>query len=137
MSSCDACVADPYKVLGVVEDAATSEVRKAFWRSSLLVHPDKCKHKNAAMAFDAVKKAAEVLMDADARSRVDAAKRKAAEDEITSQVVQELERDRQWRIAQGTATEEDLRCSCEGRMDMELFSPVGLQVQVCRLCGTI
>lgn len=109
-------VADPYEVLGVAEDAATSEIRKAFWKASLLVHPDKCKHKSAAAAFDAVKKAAEALMSSESRDKVDAGKRKNEENKIAAQVMDELERDRQWRIAQGTATEEDLRyarlCHC-------------------------
>ena len=101
--------ADPYEVLGVAEDATTGEIRKAFWKASLLVHPDKCKHSSAAATFDAVKKAAEALMSADSRDKVDAGKRKTEEDKVAAQVMEELERDRQWRIAQGTATEEDMR----------------------------
>jgi curved DNA-binding protein CbpA len=98
----------------VPEDAATGEIRKAFWKTSLLVHPDKCKHSSAAAAFDAVKKAAEVLMSKDSRNKVDEAKRKEEESKTTAQVLAELERDRQWRIAQGTATEEDMRCVFSG-----------------------
>jgi curved DNA-binding protein CbpA len=111
--------ADPYEILGVAEDAATGEIRKAFWKTSLLVHPDKCKHSNAAAAFDAVKKAAEALMSSESRHKVDAAKRKAEENKMAVQVMEELERDRQWRIAQGTATEEDMRCEFAKYIDFQ------------------
>lgn len=105
------CSADPYEIVGVPQDAPTSGIRKAFWKASLLVHPDKCKHRSAAAAFNAVKKAAEALMNAESRDKVDAGKRKAQEQMMDAQVLQELDRDRQWRIAQGTATAEDLQCA--------------------------
>jgi hypothetical protein len=34
-----------------------TSVKKAFWKLSLMVHPDKCDHPQAAEAFDLVKKA--------------------------------------------------------------------------------
>lgn len=81
-----------------------------FWRISLLVHPDKCQHEGAAAAFNAVKKAAEVLMNAEARQELDERKRKQAEGNLDRQVAAELEKERQWRLVQGTATAEDLKC---------------------------
>lgn len=76
---------------------------------SLLVHPDKCQHEGAAAAFDAVKKAAEALMDAEARHSIDERKRMEASIELDRRVAAQLERERQWRVAQGTATADDAR----------------------------
>ena len=103
---------DAYEVLNVPETATASEVRKKFWRVSLLVHPDKCRHECAANAFDAVKKAAEALLDAGTRHGIDERKRKEANTQLDQQVAAELEKERQWRVAQGTATAEDLRSGC-------------------------
>lgn len=100
---------DAYQVLDVPATATVPEVRKKFWRISLLVHPDKCRHEGAATAFDAVKKAAEILMDATSRNDLDERKRKQAEADLDQQVAAELEKDRLWRVAQGTATAEDLK----------------------------
>lgn len=45
--------ANAYKLLGVEQKATAAEVRKAYWKLSLLVHPDKCDHPGAADAFQA------------------------------------------------------------------------------------
>lgn len=100
---------DAYQVLDVPVTATVPEVRKKFWRISLLVHPDKCPHEGAAAAFDAVKKAAETLMDATSRSDLDERNQKQAEVNLDRQVTAELEKDRLWRVAQGTATAEDFQ----------------------------
>jgi curved DNA-binding protein CbpA len=101
---------DPYAILGVAPEEPAGAVRKRFWKASLLVHPDKCSHKDAGAAFDALKKAAETLMNVEARARLDAARMQRVEDDLNQQVINELERERQWRLAQGIATEEDKRC---------------------------
>ena len=44
-------VADAYKVLGVPITASASEVKKRYMRLSLLIHPDKCGHRDAHEAF--------------------------------------------------------------------------------------
>ena len=54
---------DPHALLAL-EQAASEKpavVKKAFWRLSLLIHPDKCQHPRANDAFQAVTKAAEAL----------------------------------------------------------------------------
>lgn len=48
---------DPFEIFGVSESAPTGEVKKRFWKLSLMVHPDKCTHKLAKDAFDILKKA--------------------------------------------------------------------------------
>ena len=43
---------NPYEKLNARFDATPEEVRKAFRKASLAVHPDKCKHAQAADAFE-------------------------------------------------------------------------------------
>lgn len=43
--------AHAYKMLGVDQKATAAEIRKAYWKLSLLVHPDKCDHPGAQDAF--------------------------------------------------------------------------------------
>ena len=52
---------DPYAVLGVKLEATPAEVKKRYWRLSLLIHPDKCGHARAHDAFQAVSRAAHDL----------------------------------------------------------------------------
>ena len=42
---------DAYEVLGVEPQMAAGEVKKRYWRLSLLIHPDKCDHSQAHEAF--------------------------------------------------------------------------------------
>ncbi len=53
--------ADVYKVVGVDRDAKGQDVKKRYWRLSLLIHPDKCDHPRAQDAFNAVSQAAKDL----------------------------------------------------------------------------
>jgi len=43
---------NPYEKLNLRFDATVEEIRKQFRKISLLVHPDKCSHPQAASAFD-------------------------------------------------------------------------------------
>ena len=63
---------NPYEYLGVKFDAADEEIRRAFRKSSLLIHPDKCKHEHASAAFDALGAAYKVLTDEQKKAGVDA-----------------------------------------------------------------
>lgn len=67
-----AAAPDPYEVLGVEDPAGISagDMKKRYWKLSLLVHPDKCAHPGAAAAFQALSKAAALLGDAAARKQV-------------------------------------------------------------------
>ncbi|CAI6002855.1 unnamed protein product [Closterium sp. NIES-64] len=40
-----------YAILGVTPAAGDSEIKKRYWKASLLVHPDKCSHQRAQEAF--------------------------------------------------------------------------------------
>ena len=53
--------ADAYEVVGLEPSAKASEIKKRYWRLSLLIHPDKCSHPRAHDAFQAVSKAAKQL----------------------------------------------------------------------------
>jgi curved DNA-binding protein CbpA len=48
-----------------------SEVKKKYWKLSLLVHPDKCEHPKAQAAFTAVNEAAKTLQDESGRAQLD------------------------------------------------------------------
>jgi DnaJ-class molecular chaperone len=56
----------------VAPQAAAGDIKKRYWRLSLLIHPDKCAHPQANSAFQAVSKAAKVLGDAGERRALDA-----------------------------------------------------------------
>jgi curved DNA-binding protein CbpA len=92
---------DAYAILGVDSSAATGEVKKRYMRLSLLIHPDKCSHKDAHEAFQLVSKAAKLLQDSGARKALDehledVELRKLAEEEALK-----MEKERQWNVALG------------------------------------
>jgi curved DNA-binding protein CbpA len=90
-------------VLGVDSGADTGTVRKAYWRLSLLVHPDKCSHASAHEAFQAVSKAAKLLQDAEARKAHDAAAEDAALRKAAIAAAAAAERQAAWATARGEA----------------------------------
>ena len=53
--------ADAYEVLDVEPTATSGEIKKRYWRLSLLIHPDKCAHPRANDAFQAVSKVSKDL----------------------------------------------------------------------------
>ncbi|KAF5833587.1 hypothetical protein DUNSADRAFT_10038 [Dunaliella salina] len=93
--------ADAYSVLGVATDASATDIKRRYMQLSLQIHPDKCLHKDAHAAFQAVSAAAKLLQDAGRRAALDAARedrelRAMAEVEAAAQ-----ERARQWRVVKG------------------------------------
>lgn len=52
---------DAYAALGVEVEAKGTDIKKRYWRLSLLIHPDKCDHPRANDAFQAINKAAKDL----------------------------------------------------------------------------
>jgi curved DNA-binding protein CbpA len=64
---------DLYAVLGVKSDANGNELKKAYHKRALFLHPDKNTSARATEAFKCVGTAFEVLSDEDKRSKYDAA----------------------------------------------------------------
>lgn len=95
---------NPWAVLGLEHSAGPGEVKKRYWRVSLLVHPDKCGHARANEAFQAAAAAANTLQDPAARAALEgraAARRQAkAEEEMAAQA----EREEQWRVLRAGGT---------------------------------
>ena len=161
---------DAYAVVGMEHSATAAEVKKRYWRLSLLIHPDKCGHARANDAFQAVSRAAHDLQvparlplvhachapdiaalphfptptrrwaghgnhatgcmraaslpgarmwrrpgmaaawqDAGKRAAIDGAREDARLRRLAAEEAGRQERERQWRVARGTATAEDLR----------------------------
>ncbi|ELQ75595.1 putative Heat shock protein DnaJ, Molecular chaperone, heat shock protein, Hsp40, DnaJ protein [Trachipleistophora hominis] len=59
---------DSYAILDIKRGASDGEIKKAFHKLSLLVHPDRCKLKNSEAAFKKVLNAKDYLLDRDARA---------------------------------------------------------------------
>ncbi|XP_059619095.1 dnaJ homolog subfamily B member 12 [Phlebotomus argentipes] len=62
---------DYYEVLGVSKDATDSEIKKAYKKLALQLHPDKNKAPGSVEAFKAVGNAAAILTDAEKRKSYD------------------------------------------------------------------
>lgn len=54
---------DPYAVLGLDADVSESELRRAYRRLAVMVHPDKCQHPRAEEAFKVLRAAWDILSD--------------------------------------------------------------------------
>ena len=59
---------DFFDVLGLPRDCTSTDIKRAFFRLSKEVHPDKNGYKGANGAFDKLNNARETLSDTDARA---------------------------------------------------------------------
>ncbi|GMP80664.1 hypothetical protein CsSME_00035682 [Camellia sinensis var. sinensis] len=64
-------VESPYDVLGVNRNMSADNIKKRYWKLSLMVHPDKCSHPQANQAFVKLNKAFKDLQDPDKRKVMD------------------------------------------------------------------
>ncbi|KAL2227688.1 UNVERIFIED_CONTAM: DnaJ subfamily C member 10 [Sesamum indicum] len=55
----------PYDILGVNKNMSPENMKKRYWKLSLMVHPDKCSHPQAHQAFVKLNKAFKDLQDPD------------------------------------------------------------------------
>ncbi|KAK9840458.1 hypothetical protein WJX74_010140 [Apatococcus lobatus] len=101
---------DPHALLNLEQSASEkpAAVKKTFWRLSLLIHPDKCRHPRANDVFQAVTKAAEALQDSGERGKVIQRKEDERVRKLALEAAEEEERARQWRMVKGEATADDL-----------------------------
>lgn len=75
---------NPYEFLNVKFDCELKEIPRAFRKASLLVHPDKCKHKDAKAAFDALGQAQKLLLEEDFKRAIDFNLTQAKESVLTT-----------------------------------------------------
>ncbi|BBG99536.1 DNAJ heat shock N-terminal domain-containing protein, partial [Prunus dulcis] len=54
-----------YDILGANQNMSAENIKKRYWKMSLLVHPDKCSHPQAQQAFVKLNKAFKELQDPD------------------------------------------------------------------------
>eukprot|EP00890_Picochlorum_soloecismus_P000241 jgi/Picsp_1/1217/NSC_04698-R1_dnaj heat shock n-terminal domain-containing len=94
---------NPYKVLGIDQHSSATEIKKRYWKLSLLIHPDKCSHASAGIAFKALSSAASQLQDLSKRKEIDEQIERDEDMEIARELAKEQERAMAWSVAKGEA----------------------------------
>ncbi|KAJ4981028.1 hypothetical protein NE237_031865 [Protea cynaroides] len=91
----------PYDVVGVNLNMAADNIKKRYWKLSLLVHPDKCPHPQAQQAFVKLNRAFKDLQDPDKRKAIDEKIRLKEEQEEFKAELKAHREAAQWRRLQG------------------------------------
>ncbi|XP_010415069.1 PREDICTED: transcriptional regulator ATRX homolog [Camelina sativa] len=97
----------PYDVLGVNHNMAADNMKKRYWKLSLLVHPDKCSHPQAQEAFILLNKAFKELQDPEKRKAMDDKIKLKEEQEAFKAELRSMQEAAQWRRSQGISMEGD------------------------------
>ncbi|KAL5732537.1 hypothetical protein ACOSQ2_032229 [Xanthoceras sorbifolium] len=97
----------PYDVLGVNEKMTADNIKKRYWKLSLLVHPDKCPHPQAHQAFIKLNKAFKELQDPEKRKALDEKIKLKEEQEQFKVELKAMREAAQWRRSQGISMEGD------------------------------
>ncbi|ESQ38633.1 hypothetical protein EUTSA_v10028527mg [Eutrema salsugineum] len=97
----------PYDVLGVNHNMAADNMKKRYWKLSLLVHPDKCSHPQAQQAFVLLNKAFKELQDPEKRKAMDDKIKLKEEQEAFKVELRSMQEAAQWRRSQGISMEGD------------------------------
>ncbi|CAL5348274.1 unnamed protein product [Camellia sinensis] len=100
-------VESPYDVLGVNRNMSADNMKKRYWKLSLMVHPDKCSHPQANQAFVKLNKAFKDLQDPDKRKVMDEKIRLKEEQEEFKAELKAMREAAQWRRLQGISMEGD------------------------------
>lgn len=100
-------ITKPYDVLGMNYKMAFDNMKKRYWKLSLMVHPDKCPHPQANQAFVTLNKAFKELQDPDKRKEIDDKLRLKEEEEALKVELRSLREAAQWRKLQGISMEGD------------------------------
>ncbi|KAK4753859.1 hypothetical protein SAY87_001963 [Trapa incisa] len=98
---------DPYDVVGANHNMSTDNIKKRYWKLSLLVHPDKCSHPEAHQAFVKLNKAFKELQDPDKRKAFDEKIKLKEEQEAFKAELRSMREAAQWRKLQGISMEGD------------------------------
>lgn len=102
-------VDSPYDVVGVNRNMSAENIKKRYWKLSLMVHPDKCPHPQANQAFIILNKAFKDLQDPDRRKAMDEKIKLKEEQERFKAELKESCEAAQWRRLQGISmTGDDL-----------------------------
>ncbi|GLU16396.1 hypothetical protein SLE2022_328320 [Rubroshorea leprosula] len=97
----------PYDVLGANQKMSADNIKKRYWKLSLLVHPDKCPHPQAHQAFIILNKAFKELQDPDKRKAMDDKIKLKEEQEAFKAELRAMREAAQWRRLQGISMEGD------------------------------
>ncbi|CAO2203628.1 unnamed protein product [Urochloa humidicola] len=97
----------PYDVLGVNWKMSTDNMKKRYWKLSLLVHPDKCPHPSAQEAFVKLNSSFKDLQDPDKRGAIDEKIKKKEEMEQFEIELKAMREAAEWRRLQGISLEGD------------------------------
>ncbi|XVE60790.1 hypothetical protein DITRI_Ditri05aG0155300 [Diplodiscus trichospermus] len=97
----------PYDVIGANRNMSADNIKKKYWKLSLLVHPDKCPHPQAHQAFIILNKAFKELQDPDKRKTLDEKIKLKEEQEEFKAELRAMREAAQWRRLQGISMEGD------------------------------
>ncbi|GMJ11661.1 hypothetical protein like AT1G65280 [Hibiscus trionum] len=97
----------PYDVIGANRNMSADNIKKKYWKLSLLVHPDKCPHPQAHQAFIILNKAFKELQDPDKRKAMDDKIKLKEEQEEFKAELRAMREAAQWRRLQGITMEGD------------------------------
>ncbi|KAK9107669.1 hypothetical protein Syun_023680 [Stephania yunnanensis] len=100
-------IENPYDVLGVNWKTPSDNIKKRYWKLSLMVHPDKCSHPQAHQAFVVLNKAFKDIQDPDKRKALDDQIQKKEEQEEMKAELRAMREAAQWRKLQGISMEGD------------------------------
>ncbi|CAK9309646.1 unnamed protein product [Citrullus colocynthis] len=97
----------PYDILGLNRNLSIENIKKRYWKMSLLVHPDKCSHPQANQAFIRLNNAFKELQDPDKRKALDDKIKLKEEQEQFKVELRGMREAAKWRKSQGISMEGD------------------------------
>ncbi|KAK9093673.1 hypothetical protein Scep_025142 [Stephania cephalantha] len=100
-------IENSYDVLGVNWKMSSDNIKKRYWKLSLMVHPDKCSHPQAHQAFVALNKAFKDIEDPD-KARIKMGGFEEQEEmKVVKAELRAMREAAQWRKLQGISMEGD------------------------------
>ncbi|KAG6607621.1 hypothetical protein SDJN03_00963, partial [Cucurbita argyrosperma subsp. sororia] len=97
----------PYDIFGLNRNLSIENIKKRYWKMSLLVHPDKCSHPQANQAFIRLNNAFKELQDPDKRKALDDKIKFKEEQEQFKVELRGMREAAKWRKSQGISMEGD------------------------------